>query len=53
LKELGAAVELLTGEGSGPQRHGLGTSAQRVGAECLRERPTREILEMAARGLRG
>ncbi len=53
LKELGAEVELLTGEGSDPQRHMLGASALQIGAECLRGRSTREILEFAARGLKG
>lgn len=53
LKELGVAAELVTGEGSDPQRHVLGASAQQIGAECLRDRATPEILELAARGLKG
>lgn len=53
LKELGAAVELVTAEGGGPQRHFLGGSGQAVGSLCLRDRPTQEILEVAARGLKG
>ena len=53
LKELGVAVELLTGQGSDPQRHDLGESGRRVGALCLRDRSTPEILDVAARGLKG
>lgn len=53
LRQLGAAVEVLTGEGSDPQRHVLGASGQQVGAMCLKGRSTREIQDAAARGLKG
>ncbi len=53
LKQLGAAVEVLTGEGSDPQRHVLGVSGRRIGAMCLQDRTTQEILDVAARGLKG
>jgi hypothetical protein len=53
LKELGAEVELVQGEGSDLRRHQLGASGRLLGAMCLRERSTREILERAAQGLKG
>ena len=53
LKELGATVELLTGEGSDPQRHLLGASGQLIGSLCLRGESTQKILELARRGLKG
>ena len=39
-------------EGTGPQRHFLGDSSQRLGAMCLRGLPTPQILQ-AARGMKG
>lgn len=53
LQALGAAVERVTGEGSDPSRHVLGVSGRVLGALCLRDAPTREILDVAARGLKG
>jgi pimeloyl-ACP methyl ester carboxylesterase len=53
LKQAGVATELLTGEGSDSQRHVLGASAQQVGAMCLKDQPTPEIQDAAARGLKG
>lgn len=53
LRELGVPVETVHGEGSDAQRHVLGSSAQKIGSLCLRERTTQEILEIAARGLKG
>jgi hypothetical protein len=53
MKELGIPVETLTGEGSDAQRHALGESGRLIGALCLLNRPTSEILEIAARGLKG
>jgi hypothetical protein len=53
LKELGASVELLNGEGSDSQRHALGGSGRTIGALCLSDKTTQEILEVAARGLKG
>ncbi len=52
LKTLGAAVEVVQAEGTGPQRHFLGDSSQRLGAMCLRGLPTPQILQ-AARGMKG
>jgi pimeloyl-ACP methyl ester carboxylesterase len=53
LKSLGAKVEVVTGEGTGPTFHDLGGSGRVLGAMCLQDRTTPEILERAARGLRG
>jgi hypothetical protein len=53
LRELEIATETLTGEGAGIKRHVLGGSAQAVAAMCLAGKPTAEILEAAARGLKG
>ena len=53
LKELGAAVEVVEGEGSDMQRHNLGGSARLLGAMCLRGDTTPEILQRAAKGLKG
>lgn len=53
LKALGVPVELLTGEGSDAQRHALGESGRLIGAMCLLDKSTPEILEVAARGLKG
>lgn len=53
LKDLGVDVDVLTGEGSDGQRHALGASGRLIGSLCLLDRPTREILEVAARGLKG
>lgn len=53
LKELGVNVEILTGEGSDSQHHALGASGRLLGSLCLLERPTSEILNTAAKGLKG
>lgn len=53
LREVGVDTHLLNGEGSDPQRHNLGASGQRVGAQCLLDKPTPEILDLAAQGLKG
>ena len=53
LRALGAAVEVITAEGTGPRRHSLGASGQTLGSLCLAGKPTAEILEVAARGLKG
>ena len=53
LKELGASVELLSGEGSDSQRHALGASGRLIGALCLQDKSTQDILQAAGRGLRG
>lgn len=53
LKELGVDVELINGEGSDSLRHALGGSGRRVGALCLQNKATADILEDVARGLKG
>jgi hypothetical protein len=53
LRGLGAAVEVVAGEGTGPKRHVLGASGQVLGAMCLAGKPTGEILQAAQRGLKG
>jgi hypothetical protein len=53
LRELGVATEIVTGEGTGVKRHVLGGSGQAIGAQCLAGKPTADILEAAARGLKG
>ena len=53
LRALGAAVEVITVEGTGPRRHSTGASGQAIGSLCLAGKPTAEILEVAARGLKG
>lgn len=53
LKELGANVEVVTGEGSDAQRHALGASGRQIGALCLLDTPGAAILKAASRGLKG
>lgn len=53
LKEIGANVEVLAGEGSDVQHHALGESGRLIGAACLLDRPTADILDFAAHGLKG
>ncbi len=53
LKALGVPVELVNGEGSDAQRHFLGASAQTIGGLCAQGRSTQEILDVAAKGLKG
>lgn len=53
LRELGVAAAIVTGEGTGVKRHVLGSSGQWIGAQCLAGKPTADILEAAARGLKG
>ena len=53
LRELGVNVEVLTGEGSDLQKHALGESGRLIGALCLLDKPTTDILEVVARGLKG
>lgn len=53
LNELGATIEKIHGEGSDSQRHALGASARRVGALCLQDKSTSEILKIVAHGLKG
>lgn len=53
LRQLGAAVEVLTGEGSDGERHHLGGSGQRIGGLCLQGRTTPDILKIASEGLKG
>jgi hypothetical protein len=53
LRAVGVAVELLNGEGAGAEHHGLSASAVAVGAACAKGQSTEQILQFAARGLRG
>lgn len=53
LKGLGVPTEVVEGEGAGGEHHGLGTSGQLLGAMCLKGATTKEILDLAARGLKG
>lgn len=53
LKALGVATEVVEGEGADGERHMLGASGQLLGAMCLKGVPTQEILELAAKGLKG
>lgn len=53
LAQAGVPVEVLTGEGTGPDRHGLSNSARQVAGWCARDMDTREMLKQAARGLKG
>lgn len=53
LQALGVQVATVTGEGSDGQRHALGNSARLLGSQCAQDRGTPEILELAARGLKG
>ncbi|MBC5764934.1 alpha/beta hydrolase family protein [Ramlibacter albus] len=53
LKSLGVATELVEGEGADGERHHLGASGQLLGALCLKGATTKEILDVAAKGLKG
>jgi hypothetical protein len=53
LKEVGIPVEILHGQGTGPEGHGLSNSARIVAGWCFKDLPTGEILRKAANGLRG
>ena len=53
LKEADVAVQVLQGEGTGPDAHGLKNSARIVAGWCANDLPTDEIIRKAARGLRG
>jgi pimeloyl-ACP methyl ester carboxylesterase len=53
LADAGIAVQVLHGEGSGPESHGLSNSARRVASWCAKGMATRDMLHEAAKGLRG
>ena len=53
LKQVGAAVDILTGRGAGPRAHGLPNAARQVASWCYHDVPTAEIVRRAAAGLRG
>ncbi|GAA5160109.1 hypothetical protein [Viridibacterium curvum] len=53
LKAAGVPVSLLTGEGTGPDRHQLANSAVIIASRCTRGESTEEIEARAARGLKG
>lgn len=53
LRALGVEAEMLKGEGTGPDHHGLDGSGLKVAAMCLRGESTRAILDLAVKGLKG
>lgn len=53
LKKVNVPVTVLTGEGSGPDAHGLKNSAHTVAGWCARNMGTEEMVERAAKGLKG
>jgi acetyl esterase/lipase len=53
LKKAGIPVELLTGEGTGPDLHGLSNAARTVAGWCAKDLDTAEIVRRAAKGLKG
>lgn len=53
LRQAGVAVQVLQGEGSGPDAHGLSNSARMVGGWCARDMGTTDMLERASKGLKG
>lgn len=53
LREVGVAVEVIEGEGTGPSHHGLSASSTLIGTMCLDDYSTELILQRAGRGLKG
>ena len=53
LKEAGIPVEVLEGEGTGPERHGLSNSSRLVAGWCHRDAPTEDMVKKAREGLKG
>jgi len=53
LKERQVAVEVIEGEGTGPENHNLSGSSTLIGALCMKGTPTPAILQRARQGLRG
>lgn len=53
LQKANVPVTVLTGEGSGPDAHGLKNSARTVAGWCARNMGTEEMVERAAKGLKG
>jgi hypothetical protein len=53
LRELGVQVEVLEGQGSGRERHGLNASALMIGSLCSQGHTTPEILIKTKEGLKG
>lgn len=53
LQKANVPVSVLTGEGSGPDAHGLKNSAHFVAGWCARNMDTDEMVERAAKGLKG
>lgn len=52
-RALGLPVEVLSGEGAGPSKHGMSTSSRRVAGWCGQGMRTDDILRRAAEGLKG
>jgi pimeloyl-ACP methyl ester carboxylesterase len=53
LKKINVPVAVLSGEGLGPDSHGLSNSARLVAGWCAKDTPTTEIESLAAKGLKG
>ena len=53
LKEIGIPVQILPGEGTGPDRHSLSRSARIVAGWCAKDWSDEKILDAAAKGLKG
>lgn len=53
LKEAGIPVEVLEGEGTGPEHHGLSNSSRLVAGWCHGDAPTDAMVKKAREGLKG
>ncbi|MEO8020770.1 hypothetical protein [Polaromonas sp.] len=53
LKKAQVPVQLLQGEGSGPDMHGLANSSRIVAGWCAKDLGTEEIVARASKGLKG
>lgn len=53
LKEHGMAVQVLEGEGTGPERHNLSGSSVLIASMCMKGASTESILNRAREGLKG
>lgn len=53
LKLAGIPVEVLRGEGSGPDAHGLSNSARVLAGWCAHDMATPDMVARASKGLKG
>ncbi len=53
LAAIGVPVEVLQGQGAGPEAHGLPNSGREVASWCFQELGTAEIVRRARQGLKG